>query len=49
MKMLLSALEICIVLIAVVLSMKEIIIPLFLDKPLFPMIRKTIHENKKED
>ena len=47
--MLLRALEICIVLIAVVLTMKEIVVPLFLDKPLFPMVRKTIHENTKED
>ncbi len=45
--MLLRILEFCLTAIALVVCVKEIILPLMTNQPLFPMIRKTIDEKKK--
>lgn len=46
--MLFRVLEACLTIVAIVLTMKEVVLPLIQDKPLFPMIRKTVVETKKE-
>lgn len=44
--MLFRILEFCLTAIALVICIKEIILPLMRDQPLFPMIRKTINDKK---
>lgn len=45
--MLFRVLEFCLTVIALTLTMKEIILPLLANKPLFPMLRKTNQELAK--
>lgn len=40
--MLLRILELCLTIVVLVLTTKEIVLPLILNKPLFPMVRKTM-------
>lgn len=44
--MLFRILEFCLTAIFLVITIKEVILPLMRDQPLFPMIRKTINDKK---
>lgn len=46
--MLFRVLELCLTVIALVLTTREIILPLIWNKPLFPLLRATVQDNQKK-
>lgn len=46
--MLWRVLELCLTVIFLTLTLKEIVLPLIKDEPLFPLVRRTIREQQKE-